>query len=470
MLHRREVSSLELLDHFLARTEQFNPELNAIIVIEAERARAAAAAADKRLARDETIGPLDGLPMTIKESFNWTGTPTTWGVPALKDNIADSDACAVDRLQDAGAIVYGKTNVPLMLSDWQSFNDIYGTTNNPWDLTRTPGGSSGGSAAALAAGLTGLDIGSDIGSSIRNPAHYCGIYGHKPTFDLVPYTGHALPGIVVQSDITVAGPLARSADDLELALNLLAGPDGVAARGVDFELPAPRATGLADFRVAMMLESEVTDVDDSVKTLLGKLASFLEPRVKSLSMSARPAFTDREAHDVYISLLRAATSRSQTDEAFAENRSIAEALPPDDHSYYANMVRGFTLSHRDWLTLDNRRHQMRLLWDEFFDDYDVLLCPVASSAAFPHDHEGERHERTIAINGKQVPVTDQMFWAGISGCFYLPGTAAPIGVTNEGLPVGVQIITAHNCDLTSIALAQALERDYYAFTPPPGYD
>ncbi|MDH3740944.1 MAG: amidase, partial [Hyphomicrobiales bacterium] len=408
MLRNREISSVELLDHFLARKDKYNPSLNAIIVCEAERAREAARKVDKRLAKGETVGPLDGLPMTIKESFNWTGTPTTWGVPKFKDNIAGSDACAVDRLQAAGAIVYGKTNVPFMLSDWQSFNDIYGTTNNPWDLSKVPGGSSGGSAAALAAGMTGLDIGSDIGSSIRNPAHYCGVYGHKPTYSLVPYTGHSLPGIVVQSDITVAGPLARSAQDLRLAMKILAGPDGVAARGMKFKLPKSRAKRLKDFRVAVVLESEVAEVDDSVKELIAKLTRFLEPKVKTLSMTAKPDFDDREAHDTYIALLRAATSRSQTDDEFMANRAIAEALPADDHSYYANMVRGFTMSQRDWLTYDNRRHQLRQVWDSFFADYDVLLCPTASTAAFPHDQEGERHERTIIVNGKQVPVTDQM--------------------------------------------------------------
>ena len=470
MLRAREISSRELLDHLLARVDKYNPALNAIIVLQAERARQAADSADQRLQRGEPCGPLDGLPMTIKESFNWTGTPTTWGVPKLKDNIVDEDACAVERLEAAGAVIFGKTNVPFMLSDWQSFNDIYGTTNNPWDFTRTPGGSSGGSAAALATGMTGLEIGSDIGSSIRNPAHYCGVYGHKPTYNLVPYTGHALPGIVVPSDITVAGPLARSANDLELALGILAGPDSPADRGVSFALPAPRTRNLSEFRVAIMFESEVAEVDETVKSLLSNLANFLSPRVKSMSLTARPDMTEREAFDVYIALLRATTSRSQSDEEFENNKKIAAKLADDDSSYYANMVRGFTMSHREWLTVDNRRHQMRKLWDRFFEDYDVFLCPVASSAAFPHDHEGERHERVITVNGKQVPVTDQMFWAGYSGCFYLPGTSAPIGLTPDGLPVGVQIVTAHNCDLTSIAFAQALEREYCSFVPPPGYD
>ncbi len=470
MLRKKQISAVELLEFYLVRVAKHNPALNAIIVSDVERAGEAARSADRRLAKGETMGPLHGIPMTIKESFNWTGTPTTWGVPKYKDNMATSDACAVERLQAAGAIIFGKTNVPYLLSDWQSFNEIYGTTNNPWDLARSPGGSSGGSAAALAAGMTGLELGSDIGSSIRNPAHYCGVYGHKPTFRLVPYTGHALPGIVVESDITVAGPLARSAQDLRLAMTLLAGPHGPAARGTTFRLAKPRARKLKDFRVAVMLSDEVAEVDDSVQDLIARLAEFLSPRVKALSMTARPGFATRQANDIYLTLLRAATSRSQTDEVFQENLAKVGAIAPDDHSYYANMLRGFTLAHRDWLTLDNRRHQMRQIWETFFNDYDVFLCPVASSAAFPHDQAGERHERTITVNGKSVPVTDQLFWAGYSGCFYLPATSAPIGLTTQGLPVGVQIITAHKCDLTSIAFAHALEREYYSFVPPPGYE
>ncbi len=469
LLRKRKMSATELLELYLARVAHHNPALNAIIVLDAERATKAARKADKRLKNGEPIGPLDGVPMTIKESFNWTGTPTTWGVPRLRDNIVREDAVAVQRLLAAGANIFGKTNVPFMLSDWQSFNDIYGTTNNPWDVTRVPGGSSGGAAAALAAGLTGLEIGSDIGSSIRNPAHYCGVFGHKSTYNMVPYAGHALPGIMVPADITVAGPLARSAVDLELAMNILAGPAGPEARGIKFTMHKARARKLRDFRVAMMLNCDVADVDDTVQALLARLADFLGPRVKRLSMSARPGFDLAEAHGIYISLLRAATSRAQTDEEFVRNQELAARLDPADHSYYANMVRGFAMPHRRWLDIDNRRHQLRAVWDRFFDDYDVLLCPVASTAAFPHDHKGQRHERTIVVNGRNVPVTDQMVWAGISGCFYLPATAAPVGLTPDGLPVGVQIITAHNCDLTSIAFARELERHYRAFEPPPGY-
>ena len=220
LIRRKKVGCLELLDLYLARMEKHNPRLNAIIATDVEGARRRARAADKALVKGTAWGPLHGVPMTIKESYDVVGMPTTWGVPDLKDNYPARNALAVDRLLKAGVVLFGKTNVPLYLADWQSFNAIYGTTNNPWDISRTPGGSSGGSAAALAAGLTGLEAGSDIGSSIRNPAHYCGVYGHKPTFGVVPPRGQALPGRLAQGDISVIGPLGRSAEDLEITRRL----------------------------------------------------------------------------------------------------------------------------------------------------------------------------------------------------------------------------------------------------------
>ena len=255
-LRDKEISCLELLELYLDRVLRHNPALNAIIVLDEQGARARAREADQALGRGDVWGPLHGVPMTIKESFNVAGQPTTWGVPALKDNIAVGDALAVSRMKAAGVTLFGKTNVPFMLADWQSFNDIYGTTNNPWDVTRTPGGSSGGAAAALAAGMTGIEAGSDIGASIRNPAHYSGVFGHKPTMGILPTTGHALPGKNVPADISVIGPLARGANDLEVATLAMAGVDGRDARGLTLELPSSRKKHLKDFKVGVLLEDE----------------------------------------------------------------------------------------------------------------------------------------------------------------------------------------------------------------------
>ncbi len=469
LLRAQKITARELLDACLAQYEKHNAALNAVVVTDIARARKAAAAADRRLKAGKPKGPFDGVPMTAKESFDWTGTPSTWGDPRFRDNIASADAVAIERLGEAGAIIYGKTNVPLMLADWQSYNAIYGTTNNPWDLTRAPGGSSGGSAVALATGMSALEIGSDIGASIRNPAHYCGVYGHKPSYGVVPYQGHLLPGVVQPSDISVAGPLARSARDLSTMMKLLAGPSGTEARGYGLSLPPARQTSLRDFRVAAMVTDPQSEVDLPVQDLLGRLITFLGKRVKKLSTTARPQFSTKEAMDVYIALLRSATSRRQSDAEFAANAARVAAADPLDDSYLTNMLRAYVLSHRDWLKINERRHQMRLLWEAFFADWDVLICPAAASAAFPHDHVGERHERKITVNGKRVPTTDQLFWAGYSGCFYLPSTVAPMGLTPDGLPAGVQIITRQYGDYTSIRFAELLEKEYGGFIPPPGY-
>lgn len=468
LLRARKVSAMELLGVCLDQYALHNDALNAVVVTDLGRAKHAASASDKRLKKGTPLGPFDGVPMTAKESFDWKGTPSTWGEPAYKENIATSDAVAITRLTDAGAVIYGKTNVPLMLADWQSFNDVYGTTNNPWDVARAPGGSSGGSAVALATGMSALEIGSDIGASLRNPAHYCGVYAHKPTYGVVPYRGHLLSN-VQPSDISVAGPMARSAKDLIAMLKLLAGTDGIEARGLSLHLPDLKQKTFKDFRVAVMLSDPVSEVDQPVQDLITKLAQFLGKKVKKLSLEARPDFTTREAMDVFISLLRSATSRRQTNTDFSANLEKVANFAADDDSYYAKMTRAYVMPHRSWLIANERRHQMRLLWDRFFDDWDVLLCPAAASAAFPHDHVGDRHERTIEVNGKRVPTTDQLFWAGYSCCFYLPSTVAPLGLTPQGLPSGVQIITRQYGDYTSLHFAELLEKEYASFVPPPGY-
>jgi amidase len=469
LLRKRKVSARELLEICLDQYALHNERVNAVVVTDIARAEKAAKAADKRLKKGEPLGLFDGVPMTVKESFDWTGTPSTWGSPDLTQNIAARDATVITRMIGAGAVLYGKTNVPLMLADWQSFNAVYGTTNNPWDLTRTPGGSSGGAAAALATGMSALEVGSDIGASIRNPALYCGVFGHKPTYGVVPYTGHMLPGSVTVSDITVAGPLARSARDLTAMMGVLAGSDGISARGLRVKLPPSRHKSLKDFRVAIKLTSPVSDVDQPVQQAIADLGRFLETRVRKLSMEAQPAFSDAEAYENYITLLRATATRRMPDDEFAHHVTTAQQLSPSDKSYVALMTRAFALSHRDWLRVNERRHEMRLAWDGFFDDWDVLLCPAAASAAFPHDQVGERHERLITVNGVQVSTIDQRFWAGYSGDFYLPSTVAPLGLTPQGLPTGVQIIAREYGDSTALRFAELLEREYAAFRPPPGY-
>ena len=274
LVRRGRIGCLELLDHFIERAERLDPQLNAIVVRDFDRARKRAKALDRRRGKDGGFGPLFGVPITVKESYDVAGLPTTWGFEERRDHRASSNSLAVDRLEGAGAVVFGKTNVPVALADWQSYNPVYGATNNPWNVEHTPGGSSGGSAAALAAGITGFEIGSDIGGSIRVPAHYCGVFGHKPTWGLCSPRGHSLSGAAAMTDISVIGPLARSADDLALGLGLLASPDETET-ALNVSLPAPSAPGFAGLRVAVWAEQPGHATDQEIVARLQALAAFI---------------------------------------------------------------------------------------------------------------------------------------------------------------------------------------------------
>jgi amidase len=469
MIRRRKIGCAELLDHYLARVDKYNPALNAIIASDIPAARKRARAADRALSKGNVWGPFHGLPMTVKEAFDVAGLPTTWGVPEFKNSIPTQNAFAVDRWQNAGAIIFGKTNVPTWIADSQSFNPIYGVTNNPWDLSRTPGGSSGGAAAALAAGLTAIEMGSDIASSIRNPASYCGIYGHKPTFGICPPRGHAVTGRISPDDIQVIGPMARSAGDLDLALSVMAGPDEIDSAGYRLALPAPRKKALKDFRIAVIFSDPTSEVDQSVQSSLQTLADFLSTKRTKISTTARPAIDMDRAHKLFNLLLRAATSHRQTDEQFKTNLATADALAGNDDSHSARMLRASTMRHRDWLVLDEERHRMRFAWHEFFKDYDLLLCPSVPAPAYRHVHNVPAYQRTQTINGKTLPFFTTLFWAGLTGLAYLPSTAIPIGFSKDGLPVGVQIVGPQYGDLTCIHFAKLLENEYQDFVPPPGY-
>jgi amidase len=469
-IQAKEISAVELLKYFIDRVEKYNPKLNAIIWMDSERALKRAKEADAALARGEIWGPLHGVPLSIKESYQVAGSPTTRGMPEYKDHITETTSISAQRLIDAGVIFFAKTNVPIHLADWQSFNEIYGTTNNPWDVTLSPGGSSGGSAAALASGLTGIEAGSDIGASIRNPAHYCGVFGHKPTYGVVPWRGQSMPGVYAGSDISVVGPMARSAVDLEIALDVMAGPDVLDEAGWRLELPNTHQKSLKDFRVAVKLSDPNSEVDQAYADQLQSFVGKLSAAGAVVNDNAHPDIDTERLHEVYVLLLRAATSSRLSDDEAAHWVTIAAEAGSDAASYLVRMARANTLSHRDWLRLNNERHAMRFKFAEFFQDWDILLCPAAASAAFPHDQFGERHDRTIPVNGHGVPTTDQLFWAGFSGVVYLPSTVGPAGLQGNGLPVGYQAIAGQLRDKTAIRFAQCVEREIGGFVPPPGYD
>ena len=436
----REVSALELTDAAIARIEVRDTAINAVVVRDFDRARDAARAADAAVSRGEA-GPLVGVPMTLKESHDVAGLPSTWGADMFKGHVARADGVVAARLKAAGAIILGKTNVPPMLSDWQSTNPIYGRTVNPWDPTRTPGGSSGGSAAALAAGMAALEFGSDIGGSIRVPAAFCGVYGHKPSFNLIPSRGHAPAGMVgAPPPLAVVGPLARTAADLRLALDVTAGPDQADAAAYRLDLPAPRHARLADHRVLMLTDLPGVTLQSDIKAALDDLAVKLEGLGAKVVRSSDLLPDFARSREVFGGLLNTALSR----------REGATT----------------TVTAFDWLDMLDAQFALRRQWGVLFGSVDVVLSPVFGSVAFPHNDE-EPGKRVNVIDGKDTPYFDQLGWPSLALVANLPATAAPIGFTRGGLPIGAQIIGPYLEDRTTIAFAGLLEREFGGFKPPP---
>ncbi len=465
----KEISAAELLAHYVQRVERYNPEINAVVCTQVEKATTRAAAADAALARGEDWGPLHGVPMTVKESYNIEGLPTTWGVPELKDNIASEDAVACQRLQNAGAVIFGKTNVPIHLSDFQSYNEVYGVTGNPHDVGRTPGGSSGGSAAAMAAGLSGLEMGSDIGGSIRNPAHYCGVFGLKPTWNVLPMRGHAMPGVLTPSDISVIGPLARSAEDLAMVMQIVGGADDLQNPGWTLDLPDPGAKPLSDYRIAVWLDDEMAPVDRTMQRRVERIAELAKSQGAQVDFDARPDFSARETHHIYEKLLHAAMSARQPEAAFEMMWNKRQTLAEDDMSDVARLTRASTQFYRDWHQENEKRTHLRWAWHRFFKDYDLLLTPMCSTSAFPHDHNPKLSERTVPVNNEQRPYMEQLFWAGLSGVSMLPSTVVPTGPDDAGLPIGVQIIGGEMQDLKTVAFARMVHKELGGFVPAPAF-
>jgi amidase len=465
LVRTREIGALELLDHYIARVEQHDGRINAVVVRDFDRARVRARLLD---GQSDKSTPLFGVPMTLKESFDVQGLPTTRGHTEAKDRPVAMSSIAVRRLEAAGAVVFGKTNVPVDLADWQSYNPVYGTTSNPWNSDHTPGGSSGGSAAALAAGLTGLEIGSDIGGSIRVPAHYCGVYGHKPTFGLCPNYGDPAVSSAAGTDISVIGPLGRSSADLAVALDVMEGPDP-AETVLTVKLPMPRFTSLKDLRVAMWAEQPGQATDGETVAKLHELAAALEREGATVSRTARPEFDPTEAFTLYLRLLDAGWSGRISDEVVQAKRRRAASLSAGDMDADAVMVRMVDLTHREWLGLNELRFKWRRAWSAFFREWDVLLCPVIATAALPHRQDGQTWDRRITIEGREIAYNDMLFWPGLTGGYHLPGTVAPLGFTRAGLPLGVQIAGPIHGDRSTIEAAALLERAWLGFKPPPGW-
>ncbi len=469
-IRRREVSSRELLEAHLARVEKRNPALNAVVTLDAERARRRAAQADAALARGESWGPLHGVPMTIKDSFETEGVRTTSGSPTLAAHVPATDADAVKRLRGAGAVIFGKTNLPLFASDLQSYNAVFGTTNNPWDTTRTPGGSSGGAAAALAAGLTPLELGSDIGGSIRTPCHWNGLYGHKSTFGIVPIRGHipGPPGMLSEMDLGVAGPMARAAEDLELALEILAGPADDCKVAWRFALPRPRHGDLRSYRVAAWLDDPDFPVSTQVGDTLRATVGALRANGVNVDEKARPFERLRDVVPVYQSLLWGAMIAGYPDEIFDGMVRHADANPGDT-SAFGTMARAGVQRHRDWLRANEARAQLRARVAAFFRDFDVLLMPVNPVPAIPHDHSEPMFSRKVQVDAASQNYMDLVAWISPATLCLNPASVAPVGRTRAGLPVGMQIVGPYLEDRTTIDFARWLGELSGGFAKPPGF-
>ncbi|MFK0254997.1 amidase [Streptomyces sp. NPDC090445] len=468
-LRRRTTTSRALLEQYLQHIEKTNPGLNAVITLDADGARAAADAADRHLARTgKPLGALHGLPVTVKDALETKGLRSTCGAPDLTDHVPDQDADAVARLRAAGAVIVGKTNVPVMCQDLQTSNPLFGTTKNPHDATKTAGGSSGGPAAAVAAGITSLELGSDLAGSLRLPAAYCGVYALRPSGGIVPTRGHIPrpPGWLSSSDMLALGPIARTPDDLGVALDVLAAPAPAEAAAWRIDLPGPRRSRLADYRVGLWQDDPYCHVDDTIRRLLDEIAGILRSSGATVDDTARPvplADSDR----LFQRLMFATASATATDAGFADDIAAAEKIPADDPS--GIFLHSRTMRHRDWLRANEEREKLRGRWADYFTDHDVLITPAVPSTCVDDQTSTPVPSRFITVNGQKRPYFDQTAWLNLAGHVRLPAVVMPAGRTADGLPLAIQIIGPYLADRTVIDMAGHLARKLPKPAQPPAF-
>lgn len=471
-LAKKETSSEELLRHFLSRIERLSGSVNAVVTLDAERALEEARRRDEERSRGDLRGALHGLPVTVKDSFETAGLRTTsGGAPGLEAYVPERDAKAVARLKAAGAIVFGKTNLSTLAMDIQTYNDAFGTTVNPWDRSCTAGGSSGGSAVAMSAGLSALELGSDLGGSIRIPAAFCGVFGHRPSYGIVPTRGHVPgpPGSLAPPELETAGPIARSAEDLELALGVVARADEPDAVAWHLRLPPPRRRGLSEYRLAAWLDDPAAPVDAALRERLEAVVEELRAAGAEVDAEARPGFALADHARLFMRVMYGSMAKDLPEGRFEKIRARAAGLAPDDDSFRARLARDTVQSHRDFELAREARAQVGALWRAFFSRYDALLCPVFPTPAFAHDHDPDFAGRTLAVNGVPWPYLATLLgWPGLAGLSSLPGTAAPVGFTRDGLPAGIQVVGPFLEDRTAIHVARLVAQVSGGYVPPPG--
>lgn len=438
LLRNGELSSRELVAACARRSERLNPRLNAIVTADFDSAHSAATRADNIRARSsEPLGALHGLPVSVKDALAVAGLRSTSGAIQLADYVPTRDAAAVGALREAGAIIVAKTNTPAWAGDIQTHNRLFGTTNNPWDLSKTAGGSSGGSAVAVSVGMSALDVGTDLGGSIRIPSGFCGLFGHKPTFATVSQGGYLDCGdrrhaYAVEVDMNVVGPIARSATDLLLAMTVLAG-----------DLPRPTPGELDNLRIGVCVQDPCWRVDEGIAHTISSAAQAIASGGTSVELCPLP-ISLRSVAALCSSLTLAAVSASLPEEV-------------------GSRVGG---THRDWLLDNDERTRMRAAWSDWFGTFDALICPIMPCAPFPHSTDSSLGELSLRVGDREIPATSGLVWSQMASLAYLPSTAVPLGLF-DGLPVGAQVICGHGGDFLCLWIAQMFERAGFRWTIPP---
>ncbi|MEV4315542.1 amidase family protein [Actinocrispum sp. NPDC049592] len=445
----KRLSAREYLAAQRDRIAKYDGDLGYVVTFD-ERADDMARQADEAVVHGNPLGPLHGVAMTVKDSLSTKGLRTTGGTPDFADNFPAEDAQVVAAVRRAGAIVFGKTNLPEYAADVQTNSPLFPVARNPWNPDYTPGGSSGGSAGAVAAGFSPVELGSDVAGSIRLPAAHCGIAGHKPSFGIVPMLGHIpYPRKYTAPDMSVIGPLARSVPDLALLLDIIAGPGPLDQPGWQLSLPGARPIR----RVAAWFDDAYCPVDAEVQAALMAAAQALSQdgiqvdvgTPAQLGLDISLAASD----EVFRRMLTAAASGGYPPERLA---AIAAGTASAGAELGAQFI---AQRQREWGAANEQRAQMRLRWQEFFTVYDAILLPVAPNLVPQHD-DRPFEVRDIVVNEQSRPYWDQIVWAGLTGVSYLPGTVVPVGLDSRGLPLGVAIAGAFLEDKTTLAVAERL--------------
>jgi amidase len=469
LLAEGRISAAELLELHLSRIERLDPALNAVVALDVAKARAAALASDARR-RAGQAGALEGLPITIKDAFDVAGHVSTAGANAYRERMPEEDAAAVARLRAAGAIIMAKSQVPVFSGDFQSYNPLHGTTNNPWDPALSPGGSSGGACVAVATGMSAFELGSDLGSSIRWPAAATGVFGLKTTWNLISTWGMVPPPPERRSprnaDLVVAGPIARTADDIALILSVLVGgrepgsPSPVA-------LAQPARLDARGLRVCVWRDDPFAKADALVHEGVDRAARLLEGEGAIIDESTRPGFSFQEAFEVFALLNHAIVAHGLPPKVRAKIQAMAAGFSPNDLSHRSLQARGARMTPGLYQQLSQRRLAIKRQWARLFTRFDVVLAPPAPVAFLAHDHGPDLHARTLTVNGEACPYLDFLVWAALASGGDLPALSAPVMRSAGGLPLGVQIIGPAGGDHQVIAVGRMLEQITGGFVAPP---